>query len=292
MSQRPPARSATAWAPVNIALIKHWGYRDASGDLPARPSLSLTLEGLDLKFDANDDYTRVSLDHKGTVDRVFPRGNIRLLLRLNGRTRPHYHHALCNRGGILITDSLRAENHDDDSFGQFTYRNYFGAHSKWTRQTVLTKEGYLIVRDLYEPGTDVDGYQAASCWLLKAQGDAPRGDRNWYDAPAWDHAWWQKQKKRVLLYMHPGEGLTFGRMQHAASQDIGGTVDNSFAKATVKAGIPQVWLSVLMPFNEGAHAAAVAKKIRTAVDGKGNTRAEIGSVKVSIAADGLWNVKR
>lgn len=29
---------------MNIALIKHWGYRDASGDLPARPSLSLTLD--------------------------------------------------------------------------------------------------------------------------------------------------------------------------------------------------------------------------------------------------------
>lgn len=42
------AHTATAWAPVNIALIKHWGYHDAApgepDDLPARPSLSLTLE--------------------------------------------------------------------------------------------------------------------------------------------------------------------------------------------------------------------------------------------------------
>ncbi len=41
-------RTATAWAPVNIALIKHWGYHAAApgtpDDLPARPSLSLTLE--------------------------------------------------------------------------------------------------------------------------------------------------------------------------------------------------------------------------------------------------------
>lgn len=36
---------ATAWAPVNIALVKHWGYREAVAPLlPARPSLSLTLE--------------------------------------------------------------------------------------------------------------------------------------------------------------------------------------------------------------------------------------------------------
>jgi diphosphomevalonate decarboxylase len=38
------ARRATAWAPVNIALIKHWGHGDADGRAPARASLSLTLE--------------------------------------------------------------------------------------------------------------------------------------------------------------------------------------------------------------------------------------------------------
>lgn len=52
MSDSAAPGAATAWAPVNIALIKHWGYhRPAPGagsaapdDLPARPSLSLTLE--------------------------------------------------------------------------------------------------------------------------------------------------------------------------------------------------------------------------------------------------------
>lgn len=37
-------RRGTAWAPVNIALAKHWGYRDVKLGLPARESLSLTLE--------------------------------------------------------------------------------------------------------------------------------------------------------------------------------------------------------------------------------------------------------
>lgn len=38
------ASRATAWAPVNIALVKHWGHGDAAGRAPARASLSLTLE--------------------------------------------------------------------------------------------------------------------------------------------------------------------------------------------------------------------------------------------------------
>lgn len=37
-------RIATAWAPINIALVKHWGFADGRTDVPARSSLSLTLE--------------------------------------------------------------------------------------------------------------------------------------------------------------------------------------------------------------------------------------------------------
>jgi len=37
-------RRSTAWAPVNIALVKHWGYDERNMGLPARQSLSLTLE--------------------------------------------------------------------------------------------------------------------------------------------------------------------------------------------------------------------------------------------------------
>ena len=44
--------------------------------------------------------------------------------------------------------------------------------------------------------------------------------RNWFDAPAWDHAWWQKKRKRILLWIHPGEGKTFGVTAHDTSPDI------------------------------------------------------------------------
>ena len=67
-----------------------------------------------LKFDANDEYTRVSYDYRGSGAGMF----------LNEYTRPRYHRPHYNRGGILVRESLRAENSGDDSFGQFTYRNY------------------------------------------------------------------------------------------------------------------------------------------------------------------------
>ena len=150
----------------------------------------------------------------------------------------------------------------------------------------------MVVRDEYEPCRDVDGYQASPCWLLMAEGEIGAEGRNWFDAPARDHAWWQKQKKRVLLYLHPGKGLSIGQVAHRASQDIGGATHNAFARAVVRAGAPQVWLSVLVPFNEGRDAAEVARKIRARVAEKGSVSAIIGRLKVTIGEDGAWSVKR
>ncbi len=41
-----PAHSTTARAHPNIALLKYWGKQDAPGNLPAAPSLSITLDTL------------------------------------------------------------------------------------------------------------------------------------------------------------------------------------------------------------------------------------------------------
>ena len=253
--------------------------------LNVRPgtSLSVVYDGFDLKFDANDEYTRVSYDYQGSGAGMF----------LNDYTRPRYHRPHYNRGGILVRESLRAETQGDDSFGQFTYRNYFGAHSVWTRQTVLTEEGYLVVRDEYLPGPDVDGYQAAPSWLLNDAGDSEDAERHWYDAPAMSHAWWQTQRKRVLLYMHPDKRLEFGQVRHQASQDLGYKgLRSTFGKTILRAGKKQVWLTVMKPFNEGVHPRTVAALIRTKLPKNGNAKAQIGGVTVSIKTDGTWVVSR
>ena len=41
-----PARQTTAQAHPNIALLKYWGKQDGPGNLPAAPSLSITLDSL------------------------------------------------------------------------------------------------------------------------------------------------------------------------------------------------------------------------------------------------------
>jgi hypothetical protein len=227
---------------------------------------------------------------------------------LNDRTIVHVHQT---RGGILVQDSLRAENDGGDSFGRFSYRNYFGAHSRWTRQTVLTREGHLIVRDVYEPGADTDGFQAGPVWCLKADGKETGrdgrgrmgydnkppghdGERSWFDAPAWDHAWWQKRKKRVLVYIHPAPGQTYGQVQHVTTPDVSRRIrtNSSYARAVVAAGVPKVFLSVLVPHGEDEKPEAVAGRVRTAVDGTGAATASVHGVRIRIGHRGEWRVRR
>lgn len=309
-------RSAYAGDKVQVpvqgdALTKAVAIGDGSLRLTVRPGFGykVTVGGFDVKFNVNDDYTRIAFDYKAmSNDPYFRRDRgwryhrsrspmLVADLVLNGRTTVHVHQT---RGGILEWDSLRAENKGDDSMGRFTYRNYFGAHSRWTRQTVLTREGYLVVRDAYRGGKDVDGFQAGPIWCLRADGKLQAlpvkrsQDRCWFDAPAWDHAWWQKRPKRLLVYVHPGKGLSFGQAQHQTTPDISRAIktNSSFAKAIVRAGRPVVFLSGLVPHEADERAEDVVKRIRTRVDAQGNAEAKIAGVSVAVKADGGWEVKR
>ena len=158
---------------------------------------------------------------------------------------------------------------------------------------MLTEEGYLIVRDRYVPCSDVDGYIAGPCWSIAASNEVPENGSQWFDAPARDHAWWQKKKKRVILYIHRHEGHEIGQVETRTSQDIGGArVRNTFSKATIIAGKPVVWLSVFRPYDQGQNKAQVASGIKTMVDQNDNISARIDDTIVSITQNGEWSVKR
>ena len=277
---------------------------------------SVRLEKIGMTFNAANEYTRLIIDHNGRIssgsNNIGTRGGHQAGFKLNDRMEYLTYDA---RGGILERESLRSENRNEDSFGQFRYRNYFGPHSRWTRQTVLTREGYLVVRDSYEAGKYVDGYLAGPCWLLRPDANwqednrSDRGPvqhdpkRNWFDAPAWDHAWWQTKPKRILLWIHPGEGRTYGVTAHATSADISRPLgfeyyptQNSHAKAVLKASTTEVFLSVLVPFDEGQPAREVARTIKTNVDKEGNSTVSIGSSMdssiITITSAGTWEVRR
>lgn len=292
-------------------VLRIWQGTEENPEKADDTRFVVQLDEIDFTFDASKGYTRLHFEHNGRIRSgrggFGTRGAHEAGFSLNGRMEYLTYDA---RGGILERDSLRAENRGEDSYGQFRYRNYFGPRSSWTRQTVLTQEGYLIVRDSYLPCESMNGYEAGPCWLLRPELDwknddqpdrGPIGhdpDRNWFHAPAWDHAWWQKEKKRLLVWIHPGEGKTFGVTAHDTTPDISRMMgsnyyptQNSHGKAILKAGETEVFLSVLVPFTEGEKADPIAEKIETWVTNE-NCRATIGKVAVSIGLQGEWKVSR
>lgn len=60
---------ATALAHPNVALVKYWGKQDGDRNLPATPSLSITLAGLTTR-------TTVTVDPNLTSDRVTLNGDL------------------------------------------------------------------------------------------------------------------------------------------------------------------------------------------------------------------------
>jgi len=290
-----------------------------------RTLLKIRVDGFDHEFNVNDDYTRLSFDYRAEPNDPkrlrdgwrYGQANFPYLVRdpvLNDRTVLNAHHW---QGGILERDSLVAENSGEDSFGQMKYRNVYCARGEWTRQTVLTKEGYLVVRDEYLPGQDVDGYNGGVVWVLKQDteerierrtddgsiiknGDgSPRyktyklpsshdGKANWFDAPSFAHAWWVDNPKRVTLYIHPLEGAAYRQLTNSF---LNGSI-TSTARVKLVAGHKVTFLSVLVPHDAGEKPSKVVERIVTSVDKDGCATARIGNVSVNIDPSGSWRVKR
>ncbi len=252
-------------------------------DLGADTSLRLTLGTLDERFNGHTEYTRIAYDFKGIAG-----GSITPNLRI----KPRYFTPLWHRGAILEEPDLRAQNTGADSFGRFTMRNYYGARTRWTRDSILTAEGYLIVRDRLLPCQDLADYKAAPCWLITAGENTTRGP-NWFEAPARDHSWWQTQRKHMILFLHEQEHMTIGQVRHRVSQDIGGSdVQNTFAQVTLQPGKPQFWLSVMRPFDHGMDAREVAAGIRTTLGPDGTVTATVDSVTIELGPGDRWTVSR
>lgn len=129
--------------------------------------------------------------------------------------------------------------------------------------------------------------------MLNDKGDSEDAERHWYDSPAMSCAWWQTQRKRVLLYMHPDRKLEFGQAAHKASPNLGyDGLRSTFGKTILREGKKQVWLAVLRPFSEGVHRRTVAALIHIKLAKNGQAQASIGGVTVNIKHDGKWSVVR
>ena len=137
-----------------------------------------------------------------------------------------------------------------------------------------------------------DEYAAGPIWHLgvgKAATDWR--EHNWFDAPAFDHAWWQHERHRVLLYFHDGGTLQFGSLQQPHSQDVDPNL-TTFAYRPIVGGRVTRFLSLFVPHPSGTNASELAVQIQTRISAEGEFVASIGQLTMTIQQDGNWSVAR
>jgi len=307
--------------PTPVTMITEDGQGALEVSVEAGYSYALRQDISPREFNLAEDYTRVSFEFKGNSQSTYLRyrqgwrygqtGAPALVsdMILNDRTVVPSHDV---RGGILEPDSVLVEDRDGDSFGGFTYRNYFGARSTWTRHTLLTREGFLIVRDIYVACSETAGYRVGPVWCLRADGkwveredgDLRRrfqnmppthdGKRHWFEAPAFDHASWQTETKRLLVYIHPAADQTYGQLQHESTPDFSREVNtnSSWTASIVKGGQPKAFLSVVIPFSQGQDVADLLKNLETNMAADGGANVKIRKTTITLSAAGNWAIQR
>ena len=196
------------------------------------------------------------------------------------------------KGSIeLIPGLVVAENNGaGDSYGQFGWKNYYGTGSKWIRRAVLTREGCLIVADEYTPARTMgSSYNAGPVWHLALEDGQKHGvqKEHWFDAPAFDHAWWQDSEWRILLVHHREDNLVVGSTKLTTSQDLDPNV-TTYAYKPVEGGVTTRFLSVFVPHLHESR----RPRIEPTITPRGVSRAQIGPTSIEIGTDGNWKVLR
>ncbi len=194
-----------------------------------------------------------------------------------------------------LPDFTHAENNDSgDAYGQFSFADYFGPESRWTRKVVLTAGGYLVVADEYKVGQTLgQKYHAGPVWHL-ARVDGRKVGRqkdNWFGAPSFAQAWWQKEKQGVTLVIHDHRHMVFGTINQSHSQDLDPNT-TAYAYRPIEAGRTERFLSVLVPHELSTSAGTVFRRVKTTVSKKGRFTAKVGDVMVEMNRMGNWTVSR
>ena len=194
-----------------------------------------------------------------------------------------------------LPDLAHAENNDTgDAYGQFSFTDYFGPESRWTRKAVLTTEGYLVVADEYVVGKALgQAYHAGPVWHLAREEGRKLGrqDENWFGAPAFAQAWWQNEKQGVTVVVHDHRDMVFGTINQSRSQDLDPNT-TAYAYRPIAAGQTERFLSVLVPHELKTPAGTVVRGVKTAVNKKGRYTATVGDVTVVLNHKGNWSVSR
>jgi hypothetical protein len=197
-----------------------------------------------------------------------------------------------------------AEQRASDALGTVRYDRYVTPDSALNRRLLLTKEGYLIIRDQLTPGPSMNGWNAGQLWqlyTLGAQGEhwfCSADDGLYPDVIAKQDG---NPQRRMLVRFADGNGpagfekvprsITWPNPKGLPSTSYMTT----FSSHKVIAGQPAVFAMVVLPVLPEVDPATLAKDVFVTTTPDGVVNATIGSgtnqVVVHIGEND-WSVKR
>lgn len=135
------------------------------------------------KFNLTKDYSRIDLSYKYLTP-IYGWTRVPIHVGINGSNVQNNIVFDDTRQGGIMTES-KAYNRAGDSYGQISYRAIWTHDSKWTRRTLLTSEGIMLVIDQFTPGKRAAGKVAGAVWHLPGApqcGNADASTAQWFDA--------------------------------------------------------------------------------------------------------------
>jgi hypothetical protein len=267
-------------------------------------STLLYLTGLKKKFNVSNDYTRLEFDYRFEAD-TRNWAEVPVAVRINHNSEMLYVDR--QMGGILV--DARTEQRGRDSYGTFTYRDYFTPGTKFTRQSLLTQEGILIIRDEILPGPEADGMVAGPIWHLF---NPPEQGLNWFAAEGVRKEY-GADKKRLLIFFDN----RFGEENHLHQYGVqyfpynepypagtgrgrgrGGRAANrgsyiTYSKSTLRGNQPETFVTIMVPHDTKLSAADIAQAIDSSTAKDGRTTVVIKDrLRAEIDNKGSWRVSR
>jgi hypothetical protein len=279
--------------------------RDGKGALEVTCRQGVTLlrlKNLNLDFDVSNDYTRLEFDYHFIGD-TRKWGMVPVAVQLNRSS--NLIHIDRQAGGIL--EDAQASQKGKDSYGFFRFRDYFTAGTLLTRRTVLTQEGIMVVRDELTPGSSSEGMMGGPVWHLFSP---PEQGLNWFDSPGVRKEYGADKKRLLVYFDQPYSkdayihryGQQYIPYAEPYPKGIGGGRGGrggasgsyaAYAQAVLKAGVPETFVTVMVPHNMDVSGRELADTIQTSTDQSGKTTVKIGN-KLTVEMDGSanWSVSR
>ncbi|MDR0901221.1 MAG: MBG domain-containing protein, partial [Opitutaceae bacterium] len=194
------------------------------------------------------------------------------------------------------TTAANVETAAGGRYGSLSVDGYFTLGTKLDRRMVQLDDGTLVVLDTLLPDADADGRNAGPVWQLDAGAQPAQVAPGVFDATGFFNTrTLSRGTARLLVVMERAPGREFGSQRPPSPLWANTNPYATFARSTLRAGVPASFVTVLLP-NDGATAAtALASRVRIQRNAPDSVVVQIdrpggATSQVTLGANDTWGV--